>query len=283
MNWKGFFSRILLITVAFPALGILIFVPVLSHLPFNLVVAAATVIGAFEAVELFRAKGIPASRWFAPILSGTIPIAAYMEIASILPQGSLLLWTAAVFGILLLRGIVFQSAATLPSLLAFVSSSFFIFLYPGFFLSYLVRLSSFGFSSLAILFFLCSVFANDMAAYFAGSLWGGSTRLGLPASPRKSIVGFSAGIFASEVIVVIFHFAVPEFLPYGLPLKLLLGFVMGVLIITGDLIESGLKRSAGVKDSGIVIPGRGGILDSVDSMVLSAPFFYYFLIIMGSR
>jgi phosphatidate cytidylyltransferase len=124
------------------------------------------------------------------------------------------------------------------------------------------------------------VFGNDMAAYFAGSLWGGSTRLGLPVSPQKSIVGFIAGVFGTLLVVITFHLAAPDFLPFGLPLKLLLGFGMGVLIILGDLVESGLKRSAGVKDSGIVIPGRGGVLDSVDSMLLSAPFLYYFLIIV---
>ncbi len=60
-----------------------------------------------------------------------------------------------------------------------------------------------------------------------------------------------------------------------------MGVVVGLTVMLGDLLESGLKRSAGVKDSGIVIPGRGGILDSVDSMVLSAPLFYYAFVLAG--
>ena len=55
---------------------------------------------------------------------------------------------------------------------------------------------------------------------------------------------------------------------------------VGIVGIVGDLVESGLKRSAGVKDSGIIIPGRGGILDSVDSLALAAPVFYCLLVLV---
>lgn len=278
MNWKGFLWRILLIVVAFPVLGVLILVlPGYHHLAFNIVVIVATVIGAFETESLLRTRGIPTSRLFAPLFSGTLPLFAYLEAAGILPQGYLLLWTAVVFAIVLVRAIVFQRAATIPAILAFVSSSFFTLFYPGFFLTYVVRLSSLPSASLDILFFLGVVFANDMSAYFAGSLWGSSTRLNLPVSPQKSAVGFAAGIVGSLIVVLFFHFVVPGYPPFGLAANLAIGGALGILTIVGDLVESGLKRSAGVKDSGIIIPGRGGLLDSVDSMLLSAPFFYYLL------
>jgi phosphatidate cytidylyltransferase len=278
VNWKGFFSRVLLIAIAFPVLATLIFLlPNLYHLGFNIVVIAATVIGAFETAALFRVRGIPTSRWFAPILSGTFPLVAYLEIAGLIPPGSLFLWITLSFGVLFVRAIVFQRSATLASILAFVSSSFFTLLYPAFFLTYLVRLSSLPSPALNILFFLCIVFGNDMSAYFVGSLWGSSTRLNLAVSPQKSVLGFLAGITGSLVVVLIFHALTPGYPPFGLPMNLLVGLILGVLTILGDLIESGLKRSAGVKDSGIIIPGRGGMLDSVDSMLLSAPLFYYLL------
>ncbi len=283
MNWKSFFSRIILVAVAFPLLGTLIFLlPWRLHLAFNAVVVAAAVIGAFETEFLFRNKGIPTSRLFAPLFAGTFPAVSYLEAAEILPGGFLLPWMAAVFGILLVRAIVFQRHATLPSLLSFVSSSIFILLYPAFFLTYIVRISTLPSPSLSILFFLCAVFMNDMSAYFVGSLLGESSRLNLPVSPQKSIVGFAAGLAGSLLTVLVFHFLAPGFFPFSLPWCLLAGLVIGVLTIIGDLIESGMKRSAGVKDSGVIIPGRGGLLDSVDSMLLSAPFFYY-IFTMGPR
>jgi phosphatidate cytidylyltransferase len=136
-------------------------------------------------------------------------------------------------------------------------------------------MSSLPDSSLAILLFLCLVFGNDMAAYFAGSLWGASTRLNLPISPQKSVVGFAAGLLGSFIIIGFFLLAAPDFMRFGVLGNVLLGLLVGIAVIFGDLIESGLKRSARVKDSGIAIPGRGGMLDSIDSLLFSAPLYYY--------
>jgi phosphatidate cytidylyltransferase len=282
VNWIGFRSRILLVAVAFPVLGALILaVPHLHHFGFNLVVIGASVIGALETAALFRAKKIPVSPAFAAALSATLPVATYLEIAGILPAGWLGVWLPAAFGILLVRTVLVRTEKQLGTILAMSSSSYFAFLYPGFFLSWLVRLSSLPDASLSILFFLCLVFGNDSSAYFAGSLWGRKSRLGLPVSPQKSVVGFAAGFAGSLIVVLLFHFIVPGFPRFGLPLALALGCATAVTANLGDLLESGLKRSAGIKDSGIVIPARGGMLDSVDSMLLTAPLFYYFFILAG--
>ncbi len=142
-------------------------------------------------------------------------------------------------------------------------------------------MSSLPDASLSILYFLCLIFGNDMSAYFAGSLWGSSTRLNLEVSPQKSVVGFAAGLVGSLIIVGLFYLFAPGFPPHGPAFNITLGLCTGVMAILGDLLESGLKRSAGVKDSGGVIPGRGGMLDSVDSMLFSAPLFYYFFVLIA--
>ena len=282
MNWKHFLTRILLVAIAFPVLGTLIFlVPQLGHLAFNAIVVAVTVIGAFEAEGLFRSKKIRTARWLAPVLGGTLPVAAYLETMGIIPQAAHGLWLVAAFAILLVRSILFQTNRSLPALLSFTASSVFVLLYPGLSLAYIVRLSGLPDPSLTILFFLCIVFGNDMAAYFAGSMWGRSTCLRLPVSPQKSAVGFAAGIGGSFIVVFGFRLLAPGFLGLSVGAEIALAFVVGIAVIVGDLVESGLKRSAGVKDSGVVIPGRGGVLDSVDSMVLAAPLLYGFLLLVG--
>jgi phosphatidate cytidylyltransferase len=282
VNWKHFLIRILLVAVAFPVFGALIFLlPQLGHLAFNAIVVAVTVIGAFEAEGLFRTKRIRTARWLAPILAGTLPVAAYLENMGIIPQAAQGLWPVAAFAILLVRSILFQTNRSLPALLSFTASSVFVLLYPGLSLAYIVRLSGLPDPSLTILFFLCVVFGNDMAAYFAGSLWGRSTCLHLPVSPQKSAVGFAAGIGGSFIVVFGFRLLAPGFLGLSVGAEIALALVVGIAVILGDLVESGLKRSAGVKDSGVVIPGRGGILDSVDSMVLAAPLLYGFLLLVG--
>ena len=282
MNWKSFLSRIVLISIAFPVLGAsILLVPQLHHLAFNVVVVSATLIGALEVMVMFRARKIPTSGVLAPALAAVLPVMTWLEIAGILPAFLHGIALPAAIGIILVRSALFTPGRSLQGILAFTASSTFIIVYPGFLLSYVVRLSSLPDSSVSILLFLCLVFGNDMAAYFAGSMWGGSTRLHLPISPQKSVVGFAAGLIGSFIIIGFFLLAVPDFMRFGVLGNILLGLLVGVAVILGDLIESGLKRSARVKDSGIAIPGRGGMLDSIDSILFSAPLFYYFFAVIS--
>lgn len=272
----------LLVGIAFPLLGVIILViPHVHHLAVNLVAVGVSLLGGMEMAALFRARKIPTSSVLAPILGASVPAGVFLEVAGVLPAGWLGIWVPAALGVILVRAVLIRRDRNLAEILSYSSSSFFTFLYPGFFLSWFVRLSSLPEPSLSILFFLCLVFGNDMAAYFAGSLWGVSTRLNLPVSPQKSAVGFAGGLFGSLVVVGLFLLLTPGFPRFGLLLDIVLGLSTGVTVILGDLLESGLKRSAGVKDSGIVIPARGGILDSVDSMILTAPLFYYFFTLVG--
>lgn len=280
MNWKGFLIRALLVGVAFPVFAVLIFVlPQLHHLGLNAVVVFGTIAGAFEMAALFRSRKIPTSSVLAPILSAAFPLGAWLEVSGYFPGGWMGIWLPIAVGILLMRAVFFRGGRKLSTVLAYASSSVFTFFYPGFLLSWIVRLSGLADPSLSLLLFLCLVFGNDMSAYFAGSLWGASTRLNLEVSPKKSIVGFAAGLLGSLIVVGLFALLVPDFPRFGIPGRIVLGVCTAVTVILGDLLESGMKRSAGVKDSGGVIPGRGGMLDSIDSMLFTAPFFYYFLLL----
>ena len=111
-------------------------------------------------------------------------------------------------------------------------------------------------------------------------LFGKNNRGLIPASPNKSIAGFIGGIIVSVFIgvaaTVYFSDAFSSTVMTPICSGALLGFGAGIAAIFGDLGESALKRSAGVKDSGTLILGRGGALDTIDSMALAAP--VYFLI-----
>ena len=120
-------------------------------------------------------------------------------------------------------------------------------------------------------------FANDIAAYLAGMFLGRGTRLGYPVSPNKSAAGFIAGFVASIAVALLFRVFVPDLLPISFALAVLIGAGAGILTITGDLVESALKRSVQVKDSSGVLPGRGGLMDSMDSWLISAPLYYFLL------
>ena len=124
---------------------------------------------------------------------------------------------------------------------------------------------------------LASCWAADTAAYAVGKKWG-RRKLCPAISPGKTVEGVIAGLIGSLVAVTAFGlwFGLP--LAHGAPLGLLLG-VTGQL---GDLAESKLKRWAGVKDSGVLLPGHGGVLDRFDSLLVNAPVgFYYLRAVLG--
>jgi phosphatidate cytidylyltransferase len=129
-----------------------------------------------------------------------------------------------------------------------------------------------------ILTFLCAVMINDAAAWFFGMLFGKKNRGIVAASPNKSAAGFIAGYAAAIGVCVGASFLSPAaFTAARFPALLsgvILGLATGFAGTVGDLAESALKRSCGVKDSGALMPGRGGILDSIDSITFAAPVFY---------
>ena len=125
-----------------------------------------------------------------------------------------------------------------------------------------------------LLFAILVTFATDTGAYFTGRMLGRSP-LAPRISPGKTWEG-SAGGFVFAVAVAL---ALGQIFDLGIPLWQVgvIGAVVGVAAQWGDLLESKLKRIAGVKDSGNLFPGHGGILDRLDSVVISVPAVYYFV------
>jgi phosphatidate cytidylyltransferase len=130
-------------------------------------------------------------------------------------------------------------------------------------------------AKLLTLFFIV-VFAGDTGAYYTGRSLG-RKRLAPRVSPGKTVEGAIGGLLGNVIAALIAHFTFfPELkIAHGIPLAL----VMGFLGITGDLCESMLKRGASAKDAGNLIPGHGGLLDRLDSMVFNAPLLYYFYVV----
>ncbi|MDQ0286661.1 phosphatidate cytidylyltransferase [Desulfofundulus luciae] len=145
-------------------------------------------------------------------------------------------------------------------------------LYIGLFVYiYLLRLLPNGWIWLT--FTLVGTWSSDTVAYFIGKRWG-RRQLAPALSPGKTVEGAVGGLAGSLLAAVAFMIIYP-FLPRG-PM-LLLGLLLGLAAVVGDLVESAFKRQAGVKDAGDIIPGHGGILDRFDSMLFTAPLVYYYV------
>lgn len=162
-------------------------------------------------------------------------------------------------------------ALTLPR----TAKLMFVSIYPGLLSGYLVALKDYealanGCKLVFVLFAL--VWINDSGAYFVGNLFG-KHKMAPRISPNKTwegaIGGFAAAVILGGVIGAVSPF-------FNLSQGLFLGFVLGIVGPVGDLLESAIKRGAGVKDSGTLLPGHGGILDRLDSVLVCAPILYYY-------
>ena len=278
---------------------------------YTLVIAGIIALALHEYLNITEAAGIKPFRWLTYV-AALLPIAhtLYAILASRLyrngrywfyPLGDTLLvdWplmaamTPVIFGVLL----VFRK--DLRGGLASAAASVFGVFYVGATLSVLIILRAHYTLAILVIFVLFSVWAGDIAAYYIGKNFG-RRKLAPIVSPNKSWEGAVASVIASVgVALLVFHYRQPldswfapedsfsfefgnSYTPLG-TVSLLhmaaLGVVTNIAAQFGDLFESALKRGAGVKDSGTVLPGHGGILDRIDALLFAIPVVWYYAIL----
>lgn len=122
---------------------------------------------------------------------------------------------------------------------------------------------------------ILAVWAADVAAYLVGSAIG-RRRIAPRISPGKTWEGTIAGLLAAAAVVVVAN------APFGVhPWWIVTAVLIGPAAFAGDLLESWVKRRAGVKDSGAILPGHGGVLDRIDSLVAAAPVVAGAIVLLG--
>ncbi|MFC5648989.1 phosphatidate cytidylyltransferase [Paenibacillus solisilvae] len=114
-----------------------------------------------------------------------------------------------------------------------------------------------------------SIWASDIGAYFCGKAFG-KTKLWPSISPNKTIEGSLGGVVLSLIVAVLFSFVYPDIISIGRALGI--GLIAAVAGQLGDLIQSAYKRIRGIKDTGTILPGHGGVLDRCDSWIIVFPF-----------
>jgi phosphatidate cytidylyltransferase len=244
-----------------------------------LVIGAATVLGAREAFRLLTAAGHSSLPLLGIVLAVVIALG---DSVKVLPGGS---------GILLAGlGVVLVGIGALTRLdpregLEVFATTVFGALYVGL-LGFVARLASTGAAvdpeSLLgwlgserawILVLVLVVWGYDTAAYLAGRRFGQRPFMH-HISPSKTLEGVAGGVIAAVVVGAVLVAA------FGRPLLAgaFFGLVVGAAAQAGDLAESMLKRAAGAKESGSMIPGHGGLLDRVDSVLFAAPVAFFYVV-----
>jgi phosphatidate cytidylyltransferase len=166
-------------------------------------------------------------------------------------------------------------------------SGFFLVAFPlGFMvLLYIIGDSEGAHEGRMLLLFLVAVTkSGDIGAYLVGMsssklMPGGNHKIIPSISPKKSWEGTVGGLLFSIAVAVLMSGMIPSSYHFTLNIAIFLGIILFVGGFAGDLAESALKRIAGVKDSGKIIPGIGGVLDLLDSLIINAPLFFLLLVL----
>ncbi len=263
-NRANLAARVASAVVLFP---LAVWFTVRGGLPFALLAGAAAAVAASELVLMFGAVGAGEALGIA--VAGAIPLmAAFGESGDLLPGWSGLALAGAT--VLLLATFLFRRGPleAVPRAISVVTLSW---LYCGLLVAALVGLRLRHGVGWVILAFVVT-WANDTFAYFAGHAFG-KHKLYERISPKKTWEGFAGGAVGSVVGALVTRWLLLRG-ELDVGTAVVVGAGAAVLGPLGDLAESMVKRAAGVKDSGKIIPGHGGLLDRIDALLFVAPWVY---------
>ena len=256
MSNKRAISSVILVGFVF---FIILFLP---EIVFNLMLTLFIGLGLYEFYTLLEKKAIPVNRPAGILLGAGLPFLFFFKLdASVV----IVVYIAALF--------ILQFTRRQNNSLLALSAALFGILYIGYCLSFMVKLRQMPGGIERVVFLILVTKFGDTGAYLIGTRWG-RHKLMPRLSPNKSIEGGLAGLVFSVCIAFLISFLLPGMKAADIAI---IGFGLGVLALVGDLAESLLKRDCQVKDSGKSIPGLGGVLDTIDSLIFTTPFFYFYL------
>ncbi len=257
------------------------------------VVLLGTMIGLREFYQLIEQKGAQPIRGFGYASGVTLPVLAYVGAQ----EQALVIFTV----VLLATMVVQLTKSQISEALSSISGTFFGVFYVAWLLSYVVVLRDFHgvvasfrwgeeisismhpeVGGYYLFFAITVVILGDAGAYFVGRAFG-KRRLAPRISPSKTVEGalgaLLAGMVGGLAVKSIFDVLAPTLSgDMSIAISVFFGFVLALVGLLGDLVESLLKRDAQVKDSGGLLPGTGGVLDRIDSNLLAIPVMYYLLL-----
>lgn len=285
---KNAIKRVILVIVTVPLLyALALYVPYLNHLLLILVILAFVAGSAVELIQMLEPQAGP-FRFPAALAFALLPPVAVYIYSIFNPESSFLYrWLmptgAATLACFMLSGLPLAFSRQNLDIMAAAktaTSNALIALYPGAMSTALIAVPSIDeHGGRLIIWYSLIVFANDSLAWLFGITLG-RTRGIVAVSPKKSLEGFVAGMTGSIGATMAGPILFPSSVPRNWSVLLAAGLACGFLVIAGDLFESSIKRAASVKDSGSIIPGRGGMLDSFDSILFTGPVFAGFLVFL---
>jgi phosphatidate cytidylyltransferase len=240
---------------------------------FMVLVVAASAAAAWELARLQARGRYGGYAWLAVVASAALTSSFATPVHPAVPVSPAIVLTLGVAAVLT-APIWMGGGANADA----VADTLLVLVYVGWLLGYAIFLHRTVSGPALVLFVIGLTWCGEAAAYFVGSAIGRHP-LAPVLSPRKTVEGAVAQLAVSMLAALpLAAWLLPECSAFRV---IGAGAVMGVLGQFGDLAESALKRSAGVKDAGALLPGHGGVLDRLDSLLFNVPAFYYYWTFFG--
>ena len=237
---------------------------------FSLLASAMIGCALWEFFGLAQMKGVFVYKYFGILIGMLIPVMMYFEmgVEGYVTMEPFFIVIACLFTFVLLF-IRRENSQALVS----IAVTMFGILYIAWFFSFFIKLKFLPQGALLVTFLVLVTKMGDVGAYFVGRFFGKHALIPR-ISPHKTIEGTIGGLAFSVVTALTGKYYLSNI---SLPHLLTLGLLLGILAQVGDLAESLLKRDCAVKDAGDSISGFGGMLDIIDSLIFTAPIFYFYV------
>jgi len=240
----------------------------------GVVVSLLTFIGLYEFFYMVEKKGVRMFKPMGLIVGVLIPATIYYKFN--VNEGWQFLFV--VVGIFVLFILELTKKETHQPILS-ISATVFGIIYIAWCFSFVLRIRQLDEGILLTIFLITVTKASDIGAYMWGKQFG-TTQLLAKISPKKTVEGAIAGFFTSVGVGTAF---VPFIKTITAAETFFVVIILAVIAQLGDLFESLIKRDCQVKDSGKLLPGMGGVLDVIDSIIFTAPTFYLYLTMMRAE
>lgn len=223
----------------------------------------------YEFYSMVEHKNIKVYKYFGTFLGMLVPIFAYLEF-DMKTEGMV------PFSLALIAVFIFAKQFTKkddPDILTSTAITLFGILYISWFFSFIIKLKYLPNGANLVLFLILLTEGGDAGAYFVGRTMG--KHLLIPRiSPKKTIEGTLAGFVTTLILAALCKPLLPELSYWQL---IIAGILIGTIAPIADLAESLFKRDCGIKDSGTSLPGLGGVLDMIDSLLITSPMLYFYI------
>lgn len=240
---------------------------------FSLLASSLIGLALYEFFSIVEKKGIFIYKYFLIIIGMLVPVIIYFQMGT---EGY---FTLEPFFIVIACLFIFVLQFTRrdsSEALTSIAVTMFGLLYISWFFSFFVKIKFLPNGASLVAFLVLVTKMGDIGAYFIGRSLG-KHNLIPRISPHKTVEGTIGGFLFSIASAVFSKAYLPDF-PYGHLITL--GILLGILAQVGDLAESLLKRACNVKDSGHNLSGLGGVMDLIDSLLFTAPIFYFYIVVL---